>query len=110
MPHSRQEVADYLQQVRPQLLCDRRSEAILSILFNAPAPSALAKPFGALMLRAGVDLLPEWAAQMLGLRLTPLQRRLIRSGVRHTAPLLRWAVRNGAVHRARRRLGLAPLR
>ncbi len=110
VPRSRQEVADYLEQIRPQLLCDRRSEEILRILFNAPAPSTLAKPFGVLMMQAGIDLLPEWAAQMLNLRLNPLQRLLIRSGVRHTAPLLRWAVRNGSVHRARRRLGLAPLR
>lgn len=110
VPRSRQEVTDYLEQVRPQLLCDQRSEEILRVLFNAPAPSALAKPFGVLMLHAGADLLPDWAAEMLSLRLSPLQRRLIRSGVRRTALLLRWAVRNGSVHRARRRLGLPPLR
>ncbi|WP_137820400.1 oxygenase MpaB family protein [Pseudomonas sp. 2FG] len=110
VPRSRQEVADYLEQIRPQLLCDQRSEEILRVLFNAPAPSALAKPVGALMLHAGIDLLPEWAAQMLSLGFNPLQRRLIRSGVKHTAPLLRWAVRNGSVTRARRRLGLPPLR
>ncbi|WP_137888305.1 oxygenase MpaB family protein [Pseudomonas sp. 2FE] len=110
VPRSRQEIADYLERIRPQLLCDQRSEEILRVLFNAPAPSALAKPIGALMLHAGIDLLPAWAAQMLDLRLSPLQRRLIRSGVRYTAPLLRWAVRNGSMHRARRRLGLPPLR
>ena len=31
---------------------------------------------------------------------------LIRAGVHSLAPILRWAVRNGSVQRARRRMGL----
>jgi len=106
VPRSRQEIADYLQRLRPQLLRDERTDEVVRILLAAPAPSRLAQPFARLMLHAGIDLLPDWAAHMLGLPLTPLQRRLIRSGVHGSAPLLRWAVRNGAVHRARRRMGL----
>ncbi|WP_313085151.1 oxygenase MpaB family protein [Pseudomonas sp.] len=106
VPRSRQEIAAYLQAIQPQLRCDERSLEIVRILFAAPAPSRLAKPFGALMMRAGVDLLPDWASQLLGLEQADLQRQLIRLGVRRTAPLLRWAVRSGSVHRARRRMGL----
>ncbi len=106
VPRSRQEIADYLQAIQPQLRCDERSLEIVRILFAAPAPSRLAKPFGALMMRAGIDLLPDWASQLLGLEQPDLQRQLIRLGVRRTAPLLRWAVRSGSVHRARRRMGL----
>lgn len=109
VPRSRDEVANYLQALRPQLQCDERSREILRILFNAPAPSALARPFGALMMQAGVELLPNWASDLFGLQQGPCQRQLIRLGVRGTAPLLRWAVRNGSVHRARRRMGL-PIR
>lgn len=109
VPRSRDEVAYYLQALRPQLQCDERSREILHILFNAPAPSALARPFGALMMQAGVELLPDWASDLFGLQQGPRQRELIRLGVRGTAPLLRWAVRNGSVHRARRRMGL-PIR
>ncbi|MBO6276334.1 MAG: DUF2236 domain-containing protein, partial [Pseudomonas sp.] len=61
VPRSRQQVADYLDSVRPQLLCDERSREVIRLLLNAPAPSLLAKPFGALMMQAGIDLLPDWA-------------------------------------------------
>lgn len=109
VPRSRAQIADYLQGIGPQLRCDDRSREIMHVLFNAPAPSALARPFGALMMQAGVELLPDWASDMLDLRQTPRQRQLIQLGVRRTAPILRWAVRSGSVHRARRRMGL-PIR
>lgn len=109
VPRSRQEIADYLQRIHPQLHCDDRSREIVKFLFDAPAPTRLAVPFGALMMRAGVDLLPDWASAMLGLSQSPRERQLIRVGVARTAPVLRWAVRSGSVHRARRRMGL-PIR
>ena len=104
VPRSRDAVARYLQGIRPDLRCDDRSREIVRILFTAPAPSALARPFGALMMRAGVELLPDWAREMLGLHQHPVTRQAIRVGVRSTAPVLRWAVRNGSAHRARRRM------
>ncbi|QEY64913.1 DUF2236 domain-containing protein [Metapseudomonas lalkuanensis] len=106
VPKSRQEVADYLEAMRPQLFCDERSLEVVRILLAAPAPSAVAKPFGILMMQAGIDLMPEWASAMLGLHQRPWQRRVVRDLVWRVAPLLRWAMRNGAVHRARRRMGL----
>jgi uncharacterized protein (DUF2236 family) len=108
VPKSRREVAEYLDAMRPQLLCDGRSLEVVRILLGAPAPSVPAKPFGLLMTQAGIDLLPEWASAMLGLHQRPWQRRLVRAGVWRVAPILRWAMRNGAVHRARRRMGLQP--
>ncbi|WP_342245330.1 oxygenase MpaB family protein [Pseudomonas sp. OTU5201] len=108
VPKSRQEVADYLNAMRPQLLCDERSLEVVRLLLGAPAPSAMAKPFGVLMMQAGIDLLPDWASAMLGLHQRPWQRRVVRDLVWQVAPLLRWAMRNGAVHRARRRMGLPP--
>ncbi|MNO86879.1 hypothetical protein D3C76_782940 [compost metagenome] len=108
VPKSRREVEDYLEAMRPQLLCDERSLEVVRILFGAPAPSVPAKPFGLLMTQAGIDLLPDWASAMLSLHQRPWQRRLVRAGVWRIAPILRWAMRNGAVHRARRRMGLPP--
>jgi len=107
VPHSRQQIADYLQAMRPQLLCDARSHEVVQVLLDAPAPSRLAKPVGSLMLRAGIDLLPEWASEMLELQQHPLQRKLIRLGINTTAPVLRWAMRDGSAHRARRRMGIS---
>lgn len=108
VPRSRQQVADYFKAVRPQLRCDDRSREILRILQRAPAPSAIARPFGALMMQAGIELLPPFAGALFELQPGPVRRRLIRFGVRRTAPVLRWAVRNGSAHRARRRMGLPP--
>ncbi|WP_134635644.1 oxygenase MpaB family protein [Pseudomonas aeruginosa] len=109
VPRDRQQIAAYLEAMRPRLRCDERTREVVRILFNAPAPSTLARPFGALMLRAGAELLPEWAGSMLDLPFSPLQRRLIRGSVRRSVPLLRWAVRNASMHRACRRMGLPPV-
>jgi uncharacterized protein (DUF2236 family) len=106
VPKSRQAIADYLQRIRPQLLCDSRSREVLRLLLNSPAPSRMAKPFGAMMMQAGIDLLPDWASDMLGVHQNPLQRQLIRASVKRSAPMLRWAMRNGSVQRAKRRMGL----
>jgi uncharacterized protein (DUF2236 family) len=106
VPRSRQQVTDYLHAMRPQLLCDERSHEVVQVLLDAPAPSRLAQPVGALMLRAGIDLLPDWASALLDLGQHPLQRRLIRLGINSTAPVLRWAMRDGSAQRARRRMGI----
>lgn len=108
VPRSRAEVAAYLAAIRAELRCDERSLEILRILRDAPAPSALAAPAARLLLQAGIDLLPTWAQAMLGQQIGPLHSRLIRGGVQGLAPLLRWAVRSGAIHRARKRLQLPP--
>ena len=106
VPRSRAEIDTYYQAIRPELVCDERSREVCRVLLQAPAPSALAKPFGKLMMQAGIELLPDWASAELGLHQGPLQRRLIRTGIGATAPVLRWAVRNGSSHRARRRMGI----
>ncbi|HBC02295.1 MAG TPA: histidine kinase, partial [Pseudomonas sp.] len=108
VPRSRAQIEAYLKRTSPQLRSDERALEILQILRTAPAPSPLLRPFGTLMLHAGVELLPEWAQEMLGLTLSESRRQLIRAGVRSTAPVVRWAVRSGSVHRARRRMGLPP--
>jgi uncharacterized protein (DUF2236 family) len=108
VPRSRAEVAAYLTAVRPELRCDKRSLEILRILLGAPAPSALAAPAAKLLMQAGIDLLPDWAQEMLGQQISPARSRIIHAGVHSLAPVLRWAVRGGAIHRARRRLNLPP--
>lgn len=106
VPCSRRDVDDYFRARLPELQCNDRTREVMRILFTAPAPSRLAAPVGTLMMRAGVDLLPEWAREQLGLYPGLLQQSFVRIGVHSIAPVLRWAVRNGSIHRARRRLGL----
>ncbi len=107
VPRSVDEVQAYLQRMRPALRCDERTREVVRLLREAPAPSRLARPMGQLMLNAGMALLPPWAAALLELRQGPLRRAMIDLGVGCTAPLLRWAVRDGSAHRARQRMGLA---
>ncbi|MFR0717384.1 oxygenase MpaB family protein [Enterobacterales bacterium BD_CKDN230030183-1A_HGKHYDSX7] len=106
VPRCCQQVDDYLRAMRPDLKCGARSQEVVAILLAAPAPSRLAQPVGKLMLQAGIDLLPEWAVEMLALQQGPLHRQLVRQGVLRTAPVLRWAMRNGSAQRAKRRMGL----
>lgn len=104
VPRSRAEVAAYLSVQQPYLRCDERTREILRVLLAEPAPSRLTKPFGALMMRAGMDLLPDWARAHYAMPRAPLRRQLVRRMVGAIAPILRWAVRDAAVHRAHRRL------
>ncbi len=106
VPRSTQGISHYLQHMRSQLVCDERAHEVLRILQGAPVPSRLARPMGNLMMQAGIELLPEWAGAMFDIRQTGFKRKMIRVGVRRTAPVLRWAVRNGSIHRAKRRMGV----
>ncbi len=108
VPTTVTEITDYLQAQRPYLRCDWRTREVANLLLNAPAPGRLARLPGALMMRAGIDLLPDWAAQMLGLHLPTWQKRIVRSGVHGVAKVLRASVRNGAYHCAMRRMGESP--
>lgn len=107
VPRSRQAVAHYLQAMRPQLVCDERSREVVRVLLEAPAPSRLAKPVANLMMQAGINLLPDWAGELLERTPHPLKRRLVGLGIDSTAPVLRWAMRDSSLHRARRRVGSA---
>ncbi|NER64327.1 DUF2236 domain-containing protein, partial [Pseudomonas sp. MAFF212427] len=107
VPRTRQAVADYLQAMRPQLRCDERSREVVSVLLAAPAPSRLAKPVASLMMQAGIGLLPQWASDLLELTPAPFKARLVDLGIDSTAPVLRWAMRDSSLHRAKRRVGVA---
>lgn len=105
VPASRADICDYLQEMRPRLRCDERTREVARVLFQAPAPSPLARPAMAVMLRAGVDILPDWACDMLGLRQSALKRLLVRASVHGLAAVIRSSVRNGAYHCSMRRMG-----
>lgn len=109
VPRTRQAIDAYLHAMRPQLVFDERAAEVLQRLLHPPAPNRLSAPIGHLMARAGLDLLPEWAQQLAGIQLSAPKRLLFRTSLQGIAPLLRWAIRNGARARARRRLGLDPV-
>jgi len=104
IPTSCAAVADYLQRMRPQLVCDERTREVARILLAAPAPSALARPFGWLVMQAGIDLLPDWAQLQFDFYPGRLRRRMVRVGAGGVGKVLRASMRNGSYQRAIRRI------
>lgn len=109
VPASRAEVEAYLQAMRPRLVCDDRTREVTRLLLHAPMPSRLAQPAGWLLMRAGIDLLPDWAIDQLHLDGPALRRVMVTPAVHSLARVLRWLVRNGAGHRAMHRMGRQPV-
>lgn len=109
VPRSRAEVTAYLARMQPELEAGPRTFDVMRILLNVPVATPALRPAASLMMHAGIDLLPPWAQQMLGVSaLAPLRRAWVRPGVRAVAPVLRWALVNGASKRARRRAAATP--
>lgn len=108
VPKSRQAVEAYLRAMRPDLRADERTRAVADALLNQPGPHALAGPVRDLLMQAGVDLLPRWAASMHGLRAGGPRAAAVRAGVAGVGSVLRWALRDGSARRAARRLGTQP--
>lgn len=104
IPETPRQVAEYLQDMRPQLRCDERTQEVAQVLLNTRLPGHLSQPVGRWMMVAGIDLLPDWAQQMLAIPINPLQRRTARVAVNGVARVLRASVRNGAYHCAMRRM------
>jgi len=92
VPATRAGVETYLRTVRPQLVADERVRAVREALVGqeARAPGMMAAQ--AALMRAGMELLPSWAARMHGVELSPLARPAIRMGARGTGAVLRWAL------------------
>lgn len=107
VPRSRQAVQGYLERMRPELVFDERTADVLSLLMTAPAPNRLTQPVGRVMTQAGLQLLPDWARTLIGMNLSPWRRRAVERSMNTLAPAMRWSLRNGASHRARRRMGMA---
>lgn len=105
VPRNLKDLESYIDGMRPQLRCEERTLKTVELVLNAPAPNALALPFTRLMTRAGVDLLPGWAKQQLGLTpLRPLQQGLLQRAVGVAARPVRWAVRQSSAQLARERM------
>jgi uncharacterized protein (DUF2236 family) len=103
VPETRAQVAAYLERMRPRLRSDDRSRAVATALLSQPAPSLAAAPAMAIAFDAAKDLMPTWAADLHGFRLSPARQGLARAGVQALGRAMRWALVNSAEVRARRR-------
>ncbi|WP_252106759.1 MULTISPECIES: oxygenase MpaB family protein [unclassified Halomonas] len=100
VPDSRDAVAAYLEAKRGELVCDKRTRDVVRVLLGAPPRHLILRPAGALFMRAGIDLLPEWGSRALSLDMPRVQRRLVRAGIKSAIPMISRAVRSGAYRRA----------
>lgn len=110
VPCSRAEIAAYLHRMRGELVAGERTREVIRVLREAPVPRAVMRPASNLLFHAGVDLLPDWAQQQLGLASLASMRKIVaRPGVRLMGPVMRWALVNGASKRSLRRAAAAPV-
>ncbi|MGA0530629.1 oxygenase MpaB family protein [Hansschlegelia sp. KR7-227] len=96
IPTTREEAEAYLRTMRPQLRWDARTRRVASALLSQPASGASFRPVSSLMVDAGVDLLPDWAAEMHGFRQPPGRRKVVRAGAMGVGSVVRWALRADA--------------
>ncbi|MBA2920215.1 DUF2236 domain-containing protein [Sphingomonas sp. MAH-20] len=91
VPRSLAEAWRLIEATRGELKVDSRTREVAALVLGSPAHKPSAEPLHRLTMWAAVDLLPDWARRMHGLRgagpLTPL----VRSGTIGIARTLRWA-------------------
>ncbi|WP_375427916.1 oxygenase MpaB family protein [uncultured Sphingomonas sp.] len=92
VPETRGELQAYFRRVRPELRADERTREVSRLMLAQPSPSLATAPANALMLRAGVDLLPGWARRMHGLRVPFPGAPAVRAGALGVGGVLRWAM------------------
>ncbi|MCD9120842.1 oxygenase MpaB family protein [Cupriavidus sp. UGS-1] len=111
VPRSRDQIAAYLQKMRPQLLVTERTHEVVRLVMQMPVANPLLVPAVRIMADAGIALLPDWVRRELGLAgasISALRRPLSLAGMRVLAPTLRWSLGGGLAARARRRATAAP--
>lgn len=92
-------------QAGPQLRVDARTREVATILMSSHTLFKGPKAWVArVFLLAALDMLPEWAQRCFEHRPSAISMWWRRKVVNSVAGVLRWATRNGSVHRARRRV------
>ena len=89
VPRSKAEARRLINDMRPMLRSDDRTREVVRLLFSQPPSVPLAAPIQRLTMQSAVDLLPDWAQRMHGLR-APFAP-LVRAGTASVARTLRWA-------------------
>ena len=92
IPRSRAEAEAITRDFLPELKADARSAEVLRLLMNQPPPSMMLVPFQLMTMNAAVDLLPDWARDMHGLRAPGITRPAVYAGTRTVASVVRWAL------------------
>lgn len=71
IPRSRDDVRQYLRDIRPELECGDQAKSTMAFLMTPRGPDPISKGVSGLLIQAAVDLLPGWAKQMHGITRPP---------------------------------------
>ncbi len=91
VPESREEAETLIASIRPKLVANHRTREVARKVLEQPAPSLVVAPAQAIVMRAAIDLLPDWARRMHRLRGSGLGRPLVHGFTAGMAGTLRWA-------------------
>ncbi|EMD82352.1 oxygenase MpaB family protein [Pacificimonas flava] len=92
VPASRAGAEAFLRDIRSELRADARVRDVRGVLMSHRAGKAAAQPAVDLILRAGADLLPDWARSMHGFRSLPGERIAVRAGAAALTRTVGWAM------------------
>jgi len=93
VPRSRAAAEQLVERMRPQLLCDARTREIAAIVLKQRPDNLAMAAAQRVIGQAAVDLLPDWAREMHGMRSTFVTRPFVRTSTLAMAKTLRWAFR-----------------
>lgn len=96
VPVTRAGIDAYIESMRPALLADARTREVTRILMAHPAPNPFVAPITRVMMDAGIDLLPRWAAAMQGVGVPAHRKPLVRASSGGLGMVLRWGLRDPA--------------
>ena len=91
VPATRLEAERLIDEFRPQLRSDERSRSFRDMVLKAPPRSLGDMPVQRLLMRAAVDLMPEFARDLHGLRQPAVIAPAVRGATMGLAGTLRWA-------------------
>jgi uncharacterized protein (DUF2236 family) len=89
VPRDRASAEALIQSMRPALRADARTREVAQLVLNQSVGAALTDAASAVIMRAGVDRLPDWARAMHGLKTPPTP--VVRAGAHCLARTLGWA-------------------
>lgn len=71
IPRSRDEVRQYLRDIRPELECGDQAKVAMKFLMTPIGPDPVSRGISSLLIQAAIDLLPSWAQQLHGIHRPP---------------------------------------
>lgn len=89
VPRDRAGAEALIQSMRPGLRADARTREVAQLVLNQSVGAALTDAASGVVMRAGVDLLPDWARTLHGLTTPPAP--VVRAAGHTLARTLRWA-------------------